>query len=334
MLVAVVGTQTATAFDEIVVAREGRKTGRITKMSPVEVTLDVNRVERTYPVNEIREINFEQEPLDLKSARRFALSGQYDMALEKLEGIPESSIPRDVILQDVKYYMAYCKAKKALAGDGNKNEAASQMMEFYKNYKSSYHYLEAVELLGDLAVGIGRFDTAAAFYGELGQTKWPSVQLRALVLEGRALLAQGKFTEALAKFEKVLAYEGSVTGVEEQKLFAILGKAACLAETDHEQGISIVEQVIAKGDPSDISLFARAYNTLGKCYLAGNKPKDALIAYLHTHILFYGDAEAHAEALYHLIDLWDKDNHPVRAAEARKLLKVRYPTSVWQEKSG
>jgi hypothetical protein len=71
---------------------------------------------------------------------------------------------------------------------------------------------------------------------------------------------------------------------------------------------------------------------MGQCYLKSNKPKDALLAYLHTDILFYGDPESHAEALYYLDKLWQQVDRPERALQARKLLQQRYRGSVWANK--
>ena len=41
---------------------------------------------------------------------------------------------------------------------------------------------------------------------------------------------------------------------------------------------------------------ASAYNTLGDCLRAAGRPKDALIAYLHTDVLFAKDKEQHPRA--------------------------------------
>ena len=41
---------------------------------------------------------------------------------------------------------------------------------------------------------------------------------------------------------------------------------------------------------------AAAYNTLGDCLRAANRPKDALLAYLHTDLLYSKDKEEHPRA--------------------------------------
>jgi tetratricopeptide (TPR) repeat protein len=325
----------AVAFDEILVSKMPVQKGSIVKMTPVEVTLDVQRREKKFPVNTIVSINFDLEPLDLKTARRYVSGGQYDMALQKLEAINLPDISREPILADIAFYKAYANAKLALGGGDKtqKNDAIREMVGFTSKHKEdNYHYFEAIEMLGDLAVGIGDFDRAIEQYVVVGRAPWPSHKLRAKVLEGRAYESQEKWAEALERYELVLRVDSGIEGAEEQKLFAILGKAACLAATGkHEEGIKIVEEVVARGDPSDSALFANAYNTMGKCYQLSNKPKDALLAFLHTDILFYTAPEAHAEALSHLIDLWTQMDRPERALQARTVLKQRYPGSIWNK---
>jgi tetratricopeptide (TPR) repeat protein len=332
-IAALLATGYATAFDEIRVSGRPVQSGTIKSMSPTEVVLEANGRPTPYNVNEIVDISFDLEPLELKTARRLVNSGQYDMALEKLKAIDLTSVSREVILQDIEFYKAYAAAKMALGGGGNKNEATADMVKFWQNNKTNYHFFEAVEMLGDLAVAISRYDTAAKFYAQLAEAPWASHKLRAMVLEGRALEAQEKYDPALAKYEKVLTARDDVPGAPEQKLYAVLGKAACLAAMKkYDEGIKIVETVIAKGDPSDIALFARAYNTLGRCYLLSNRPKDALLAYLRTDILFYGDPESHPEALYYLDKLWQQVDRPERARQVKKLLVTRYPGSPWARK--
>jgi hypothetical protein len=103
-----------------------------------------------------------------------------------------------------------------------------------------------------------------------------------------------------------------------------------LAETGKaDEAIKQLQELIRKNDPQDAVLFARAYNALGRCYLKQNKPKDALLALLHTDVLFYSDADAHAEALYHLSKLWNEVNKSDRALAARTTLRERYAGSVW-----
>ncbi len=67
------------------------------------------------------------------------------------------------------------------------------------------------------------------------------------------------------------------------------------------------------------------YNAQGASYEAGGDNEGAIMAYLHTHLMFSAQPDAHAEALKRLIELWPLVGNPDRAAAARQELQQRYP---------
>ncbi len=207
------------------------------------------------------------------------------------------------------------------------------MLTFEKANQTNFHYFEVCEVIGDLLTAIGNGDKAMPFYEKLAAAPWPDYKLRAGVLVGRSLVAQKAYDKAMAQFDDVLAT--SITGpqADSQKLAAVLGKASALAGAGKsDEAIKSVEEVIAKADPENQELHARAYNVLGNCYLAAGKKKDALIAFLHVDLLYARFPEQHAEALAHLATLWTDVDKADRAAQAKNLLKEKYPTSAWAQK--
>ena len=99
-----------------------------------------------------------------------------------------------------------------------------------------------------------------------------------------------------------------------------------------DEAIKAVQAVIAKADPENQELHARAYNILGNCYLTASKKKEALLAFLHVDLLYSRFPEQHAEALANLATLWADLDKADRAAQARDLLKEKYPNSAWAGK--
>jgi tetratricopeptide (TPR) repeat protein len=181
--------------------------------------------------------------------------------------------------------------------------------------------------VGDLLVATGKFDAARQFYGQLEKSPFPDYKARAGVALGKSMVAEGKYPEALKQFEAVLALPaGKGSGADAQRLAATLGKAACLAQSGKpDDGIKLVQDVIAGADAEDAPLMAQAYVTLGNCYL--KKPdsqKQALLAYLHVDVLYFSQPQAHAEALKHLAILWNELNKPERASQVQQTLKDRY----------
>src|SRR4029079_9823362 len=153
---------------------------------------------------------------------------------------------------------------------------------------------------------------------------------RANIASGRALIGEKQYDQALDKFKAVLGSGESTTEAVRQKNLATVGRAICLAETGKvDEAVTILKDLIDKNDPQDAVLFARLYNALGRCYLKQNKPKDAVLAFLHTDMLYQADADAHAEALYYLSKHWTDINKADRANAAKNTLRERYAGSVW-----
>ena len=321
-------------FDVITLYEGSPKRGDIVEMSKDKIGIETSGVTIDVSVGDVKRVTFADAPAMLTSAQASIAGGQLEDAVEKLKKIDKGAIQRTIVADEVDFYLAYCQAKLALAGSGDKNAAVTAMRAFADN-SGSYHFYEANELTGDLALAVGRPDVAAVFYKNVSDAPWPEYKVKAAVLEGNALLAQEKYKEAGAKYQMVITANLNTPLATRQKEFASLGKAKCLGKLGSaDEGITLCEKIIANSDSRDGELFSRAYNALGACHLAAGNEKDALLAYLHVDLLFYQDPAQHAEALYHLIDLWKTENEADRALKARSLLKSRYPGSVWASKAG
>jgi tetratricopeptide (TPR) repeat protein len=90
--------------------------------------------------------------------------------------------------------------------------------------------------------------------------------------------------------------------------------------------------MIQENDSTDSQLFAALYNAQGEALQKEQKWEQAVLAYLHSDLLFSNNPETHAEALYHLSQLWAKLGEPQRAAEAKEKLTTLYAGSAWAKK--
>jgi len=344
---------TSQAFDKIVRLNGSVQEGNITAITPLQITIEYNGIDRPFPINEIASVTFDQEPIEMTTARRQLKSQQLEQALESINKINIAELPTKMLQQEAYYLKAYITSLLALAGSEDKTAAANMMLNFIGDTvggNKTHHYLEALEMLGKLYGSRGAegdFDRANKVFTKIeeviggGGDKWADYLMRTKVLKADVLMKQAiiasteaekkqHYSDAYKLYDAVLRSGSTSPMAQSQKTWAALGKAACLAAAGQvENGVGIVNKIIADNSPSDVQLFARTYNTLGACHRLADQPKDALLAYLHTDLLFYGDPESHAEALYYLSKLWTEIGRGDRGEQARRLLKSRYPGSVW-----
>lgn len=304
--------------------------GKIIAMSPTEINVEVRGVEQKIPVTEIRQITFSQEPSQLRRARDLIRQGQLENALVGLNQIDVDRVNRPDILVDLEYYRLYCQSHLAISTGNALPRAATALFNFIKDNPNSHHFYEAVESLGDVAMALGKYKGAVKYYSQLSRAPWPEMQMRGALLEAAALRAEGNFAESLSKYDSVITTRLSTVEANRQKSLAVIGRAVCQAHLGQTaEAIKSVEKIISENDAQDTELFASAYLALGEGYRRTDQPMDAVLAYLHVDLLFYQSQAAHAEALYHLSNLFKQINKPQRAVAARSLLKSRYPGSRW-----
>jgi tetratricopeptide (TPR) repeat protein len=329
--VLLVGPASGQMRDDQVFRAKGTPTrGRVSEVSRDAVTVEVAGNKQPVSVNEIVRVAFAEDPSDLSTARSAIIQKNYNQALQDLKKIDAQRIANPFVRQDLEYYKALCQAKQAMSEGGDKAAATEAMLNFVKAAPQSYHFYDAAEVLGDLAMSSGKWADAVKYYGPISNAPWAEYQMRANIALGRALIGEKQYDQALEKLAAVLTSDVSTPEALRQKNIAQVGKAVCLAETGKvAEGIALLQELINKNDPQDSFLFGRIYNALGRCYVKENKAKDAALAFLHTDILFYGDADAHAESLYYLSKLWPQINKSDRAITARNTLRERYAGSIW-----
>ena len=125
---------------------------------------------------------------------------------------------------------------------------------------------------------------------------------------------QGKFTDAVAELDRLIA---SYPKGSERQRAALLAKAESLAGLkQYKDAEKLVKEVILANPAEDAAAQAPAYNTLGDCLRAANQPKDALLAYLHTDLLYSKDKEEHPEALFQIAALFRQLKQDGRATSS------------------
>ena len=304
--------------------------GKISSITAQKVVIEARGAEKVVPVNEIVSIAFDGEPAAVRNARTGIAAKNYEDVMAALDKVQVDSDTRKEVVQDIQFYKAVCQARMAMAGRGEVLPAAKAVSVFLAGHADSYHYYEACELMGDLAVANRSYSRAADFYGKLLATPWPNYQLRAGLAMGRAYQAEKKPAEALQSFEKALAVKTSEN--DPSHAIAMAGKAQCLAETGKaEEAVKIAQEIIDKISSEETEVHAYAYVALGTAYRALKKPKEAMLAFLHVELLYDSASDAHAQSLANLVQVWNDLKQPERAERARDTLNEQYKNSPWAQ---
>jgi tetratricopeptide (TPR) repeat protein len=308
----------------------GVDSGKITAVTPLEVTIAKGTVQSSVPSENIESITFAGEPQELSAARNAVQAGRPQEALDELSKIPADNSRREEIAAEIDYFTAVAKAQLALAGQGTPDAAAAEVRNFMSRRGKSFHIPQAIELLGDLQSAGDQFAGARTEYAKLAKAKAPYYVLKSSLLVGRAWQAEGDHAKAQAEFDKVLASREQGQLIEQLKLAATLEGAVTQAAAGKvKEAEAAIGQIIAKADAEDNELQARAYNALGDCYLRSGDNRAALFAFLHVDLLYNQEADAHAKALSELAKLWKTVGRDSRAQEAAQQLAEKYPNTRW-----
>jgi tetratricopeptide (TPR) repeat protein len=333
----VFGLNSKSTADEIDV-RDGKEIlGSIQEETATEVIV-VNQGKsepQSIAVNRIVKIRYTGQPAALTRAR--SMEDAYDLrtAAEEYAKVQIEVKGKPLLLQAAQFGEARVLARLALDESTGLDEAIARLEKLDREHSGSRHHFRSQELLGRLHFEKRDFAKAAAAFDELATAPWPEARLLSAVYHARMLRAQNKLDDALARLNPVLTAKPDSPEQQLIQAEALFEKAACLrGQKQRDAEIETLELAIDRAPAGSSSVQAEAYLALGDAYRATQKPKDALLAFLHVELLFAKHKELHARALYNLSQLWSELGQPDRSAAAQSSLKTEYPNSPWTKKLG
>lgn len=301
-------------------------TGKVAQVLRNGVQVDRRGKTENIPYHEINKILFQGDPPGLTRGRELALDGQYEEALEQLGSVKVAELPRDFIKAEVQFFLVHCRGKLALSGRGNRNSARDAAVSFAKGNSNSWHFYDSIRLLGNLELAMANSDQASKYFKMLGGSISVEAKIEAKYLMGTAKLANGDAVGAKTDLEQVAGVDVGSAAAARIKTLAKAKLAESLAVGGSgNQAKTMLDEIVADLDTLDIELASHVYNTRGAVFEQLGDPEGAVLAYLHTDLMFSSVPEAHALALQRLSDLWSKVGKPDRAAKAKQQLKQLYP---------
>jgi tetratricopeptide (TPR) repeat protein len=303
----------------------GAVRGTVQSESPSEVVVAVGNSTINVPTDQIARIEYNGQPAMLQLGETHENGGRFTEAIAQYKKAAADAAGKPFVVQSALFHEASALAELAMVEPDQVKEAKDRFSTFLKTYPASRHAAAAREGLARLLMHTGDFKGAEAAIAELA--KLPRAAERAGVLKAKLLARQGDHAGAVAELDKLIA---SLPDKSARQREALLAKAESLAgEEKYKEAEALVRQIIAAAPAEDVAAQSSAYNTLGDCLRAANRPRDAVLAYLHTDLLYAKDKEEHPRALFQLERLFRQIGQTARADEFAQRLKAEYPRSSW-----
>lgn len=300
--------------------------GKMKSIDKNEIVMTAGGKDETHATSDVQRVLFQGEPKELTQARDFVLDSQFEQAFAELKQVNIADLPRDVMKADAQFYLVLSQGELALSGQGDLNKATTDAFAFVRANSDTWHYYSAMRLLGDLAKALGNYEKATQFYGILGNSPARDLKIEAVFQGGMVKLAQDDLEGAKTALSKVAGVKPNSPAEKRLKTLSEAGLAVVAAKQGQgDAALEMVNQLIVGLSPTDTQTAATIYNAQGASYLALGDDEGALLAYLHTQLMYSMHASEHVEALKQLIELWTKVGKPDRAAQARGELQQRYP---------
>lgn len=303
----------------------GRVRGQISSETPAEVKIKPpTGAEQVVPTDQIASITYDGQPPSLALAESRESAGNLADAADLYKKAATEAASKPLAAQAANFGRLRVLSDQAFSSPDKADAVITELDAFLKANPGSRHTAPALELLIRLALTKNDVARAETALGEL-TAKVPSAADRSVIWKARIASRKGQYDQAIAELDRLLA----AASADPAKAREIkLAKAEALtAAKKFEPGLAIVLEVIKESPPEAADVQAIAHNTLGDCYRAAGRPKDALIAYLQTDILYDKDKEQHPRALAQIAQIFRELKQDGRADEVQDRLKQLYPNS-------
>jgi tetratricopeptide (TPR) repeat protein len=328
--------------------------GKIKEVTSQHVVLQLTPSDRTEKIeaNVIDSISYDGQPADMTLLPAQVRGGNFTNANAMIRKLSDVEIANPGVKEELAFYKVYVEVKVAMASGSvvEMKKAKDALAGYLKTSLNSWHYYEAVELLGDVCLAVAAVEVENAKPGwyqlaidqsftRLRQAPWPETQIRAWMSQAKVLHLNKNVDGALSAYDEALKLTDAKNADAQMASLALaakVGKAEVLGDKTPAEGIKLIQEIIGKADEEDSRVQGVSALAIARCYEKAGNPKEALLNYLKVDVLYFQQPKLHEEALYNLYRLWAGPpfNNAQRSAEAATRLRELYPGSAWTAKLG
>lgn len=318
---------------------EQTATGTITEESPSGIkyksgtgakeiasidVIDVNYGLRAALALDYRKVkNAEASALALEGAKRKAALNDAIKNYQNFQPrMKEANNPN--ASRHIEYKIARLTARLAEDDPAQTDAAIAALEKYRKAHPDSWQIIHVVRTLGELQMAKEDYAAASKIYDDLAATKGlpKDIQLECESLSAEALIKAKRFNEAKVRFEKAL--KGLPADDPAAMRYKIkLAQCAGSKEemTKSEKELDTIIKKLSEDNVADRNLKALAYNTLGDCYMAQNRHRDAFWQYLWVDVHYNQDRQEHIKAMQQLAKLFEEFKDETRAKQYKERLQ-------------
>lgn len=197
-------------------------------------------------------------------------------------------------------------------------DATAQLEQFLKAYNTGWEVWGVGRTLARIQGELGKYPDAAATWSRLAKNPEtpPDLKLEAALQEIDAAVRGRRYPDASAKAADLAK---SATGAAKDRVTIYQAAADALGKSAPLEGVAPVEKVIA--DSKDPAVRATGYSVLGELYLAAEKPREAMWAFLWVEVVYTHDRDEVLKAIARLATVFKMQGDEERERTYRDKLR-------------
>jgi tetratricopeptide (TPR) repeat protein len=322
--------------------KEATFTGLIQSETPAGITLKQDKTTKTissldvthvmYRLPNLRDVfyktpfNREKAGLDLSKQPKDRIES-LNAAMKEFDELLPQVRESDNATRYVRYRMAVLRVHIAREEPGKREAALAALNQYRKDFPNGWEIVPCLRLLAQMYEEDGNLKGAQEMYNELLKLSDApkEIKLESNLFVSNLLIRDKQYDKAAETLRKVRDLMPA-EDPQRPKVLVYLCQAELMQGKAKDVEKTLTSAINAT---NDAPVRALAHNTLGDYYREVKKDDaEAFWQYLRVDVLYNGDREEHARALYWLAKLYEslrKDNG--KAQECKDKLKKDYETT-------
>jgi hypothetical protein len=258
-------------------------------------------------------------PLNLEDKREWDKARAIYVNLQK-----QNPNPADRTRRFLEYKVAVLSARiadEAREEDGweaRAKDAVGQLERFLTAYNTGWEVWGVGRTLARIQGELGNYPDAAATWSKLAKNPEapPDLKQEAALHEIDAAVRGRRYADATAR---VAELSKTAVGAAKDRLTIYQAAADALAKSSPLEAVGPIEKVIA--DSKDPAVRATGYGMLGEAYLAAEKPREAMWAFLWVEVVYTQDRDEVLKAVSRLATVFKMQGDEERERAYREKLR-------------